>query len=122
MVETSLAAFEPTKSFDVVLATMCLHFLDAVHVGRNIRKLQAYTNCDGLNVVSVLTTQNPGLVRPHLFSPGELRSYYSDGTWTIRAYEEALSEKFFSRAQQKLIDQHRAVLIATKICGLYGVA
>lgn len=109
----SIAAYQPARTFDVILAGMSLHFLEGSNVERAITMMQDSTKWRGINFVSGFTDKHPAGTRPHLFKKNELKQYYRD--WKIISYEEKLSDWFFSEKQQRNIRQHRAVIIAQKL-------
>ena len=102
-----------STKYDIMIATMILHFLDEGQVSKAISMMQKYTKAEGLNIVSVFTDKHPVGTRPYLFKKNELKKYYLD--WKILKYEEKLSRKFFSSRTNTFVRQHRAVLIAQKI-------
>lgn len=84
-----IQSFEPKETYDVVIATMVLHFLSKNEAHRMIKKMQQWTNVDGLNVVSVYTDKNPKGLRNYLFRKKELIDCYTD--WKILQYDESSS-------------------------------
>lgn len=105
--------FRSSRKYDVVIATMLLHFLKKRQIKKIIARMKSYTKPNGLNVVSVLTDKHPKGFRPHLFKKNELNQYYSD--WSTVEYKEKLSKPFYSNSAGRIIRQHRAVLIAQKV-------
>lgn len=87
-IQGDVAHFEPEESYDVVLSTMVLHFLNQESVHKAVAVMQGHTNPGGLNVVSVYTSENPSGLRSYLFAPGELKKIYEG--WEILEYEEGL--------------------------------
>lgn len=102
---------EDFGSFDIVLATNILHFLNKEEIPPAIHAIQKHTENGGLNVISVHTDKNPSESRPYLFKEDELRNYYAN--WTILSYEEVLG-KAFPDKQGNLVRKYRATLIAQK--------
>ena len=98
--------------FDVVLATMLLHFFVNNELHTIVEKMKALSKSGGFHVVSVLTTKNCISKRPHLFDQNELRHLYDD--WYINEYYEGLGRPFRSGAKGKKMRQHIAALIAYK--------
>lgn len=87
-VHSDIQSFESSKKYDVVIATMILHFLSENEAHQMIKKMQQWTNSDGLNVVSVYTDQNPKDLRIYLFRQKELANFYAD--WNMLQYDESL--------------------------------
>jgi len=90
IVQTDIADFKPEELFDVVLASMSLHFLRADQISKVIMRMKSWTALGGLNAITAYTSENPGGLRPYLFAKGELRERYSD--WDILEYREYLGE------------------------------
>ena len=91
IVQADIGDFQPKEKYDVIIATMTLHFLPAEKVLTTIKRIQEATNMDGLNVITVYTSENPAGLRPYLFKKGELRNYYNN--WEMLQYEEFLGPK-----------------------------
>ena len=106
--------YVPGFKYDIVIATMLLHFFSKAEGSKVIDKIKMATKIGGLNVLTVLTEKNSNAVRPHLFAENELRDHYQTG-WKLLLYEECLGRPFFSKAKQRLVRQHRAALIAERI-------
>ncbi|OHA84152.1 MAG: hypothetical protein A2937_01120 [Candidatus Yonathbacteria bacterium RIFCSPLOWO2_01_FULL_47_33b] len=87
-IQGDVADFVPKEKYDVILSTMVLHFLTKETAHKALETMQAHTNKDGLNVVSVYTDENPAGIRPYLFMKNELGDVYHD--WKILEYEETL--------------------------------
>ena len=104
--------FRTSRKYDVVIATMLLHFFRKSQITKVVAQIKSYTKPDGLNVISVLTDENPEGFRLHLFKENELKKYYWN--WSILEYEERKSKPFYSKSAGKIIRQHRAVLIAQR--------
>lgn len=99
----SVATFQPTKSFDVILALWILHFLNAKEVPQVIARIQEHTNPSGINVILVHTDKNPPNHRPYLFKEGEVKLYYDD--WTILRHVQGPGTR---------TKAHRTIFIAQK--------
>ena len=80
--------FASDMKFDVVIATMVLHFLPEQQAKAMIKKMKEYTTTGGLNVITVYTDANPGNLRLYQFKKQELRALYHG--WNILQYEESL--------------------------------
>ncbi|HEY4496829.1 MAG TPA: methyltransferase domain-containing protein [Candidatus Paceibacterota bacterium] len=78
--------FESDRKYDVVIATMVLHFLNQNEVQDMLKKMQSWTAKGGINVVCAYTDQNIAKLRPYLFKVGELKEDYSG--WEILEYGE----------------------------------
>lgn len=100
-------------NYDVVVATMVLHFLSGEKIDQMISMMQKFTNKDGLNVITVYTDKNPTGIREYLFKENELRNYYND--WKILEYEEYLGEKMKNPRDGGPERRYVARLIAKKI-------
>lgn len=107
-----IATFSPEKKYDLVVATMSLHFLTQTQVPKTIKTIQQSTKPDGLNVISVHTNKNTAGSRPYLFKPLELKKYYSG--WKIVYYWEGLGKLFKSDRSAKPQRKYRASIIAKK--------
>ncbi len=90
-IQSDVVDFVPKEKYDVILATMVLHFLPAEKARAAIATMQEYTNKDGLNVITVYTNENPAGLRPYLFEKGELKNVYTQ--WQILQYEESLGQE-----------------------------
>lgn len=73
IVQSDIRGFETPRKFDIVIATMVLHFLPQQEVPEMVRKMQDWTTQDGLNVVSIYTEQNIENLREYLFKQNELK-------------------------------------------------
>ena len=91
IVQSNIEDYMSSDSFDLVVCTMVLHFLEPQDVGEAITKLQRLTRVDGVNVISAYTTDNDTLPSgyKYFFKPDELRSYYEG--WEILDYVEGPS-------------------------------
>lgn len=105
--------FRASSKYDVVIATMLLHFFTKRQISEIVARIKSYTKPNGLNVVSVLTDKHQKGARPHLFKAKELKQYYKD--WSILEYEEKLSKPFYSNSAARMIRQHRAALISQNV-------
>lgn len=99
--------------YDVIVATMVLHFLSAEKIVKTIPMMQKFTNRNGLNVITVYTDKNPIGIREYLFKENELKNYYSN--WNILEYEEYLGEKMENPKDGGPERRYIAKLIAKKI-------
>ena len=110
IIKADIERYRFPRKFDIIIATMLLHFLSTKNIEHVICRMKAATKPDGLNVVSGLTDRERNATRKHFFRKNELKGYYRD--WKILEYEERLSKAFYSTKKEKFIRQHRAVLIA----------
>lgn len=106
----NIATFKPVQKYDLILATMSLHFLTKKQVPKAIKTMQQSTKSDGLNAISVHTNKNTKGSRPYLFKPRELKKYYSH--WDILYYWEGLGRPFMSDRNNKPQRKYRASIIA----------
>lgn len=107
------AAFKSDKKYDLIIATMSLHFLAQKRVSKTIKAMQENTKTGGLNVISVHTNKNAKGSRPYLFKPGELKKYYL--SWNILYYWEGLGRPFRADRNSKPQRKFRASIIAKKV-------
>jgi len=112
-VQNDLINVQSKKKYDVIIAMNSLHFLKKSQVLKVIAHMQGATKANGLNVISVHTDKNPLGSRPYLFTPQELKKFYSN--WEILKYEENLGLPYRTASTGKIIRKHRAVIIARKI-------
>ncbi len=91
VIQADIGDFTTTEQYDVVLAAMSLHFLQAQQIPGMIVRMKSWTAPGGLNVISAYTNENPSGLRPYLFEKGELSQLYSD--WEILEHQEYLGKK-----------------------------
>lgn len=91
IIQEDVARFIPDKQYDVVLATMVLHFLYEQEAIKVLRTMQNSTAPEGLNIIAVYTDKNPIGLRPYQFAMEELKSMYHG--WEILRCEEFLGEE-----------------------------
>lgn len=112
-IHANIKNFKPSKKYDILIATMSLHFLKKLQVSKAIEMMKRTTKSGGLNVIVVHTTQNiKSHHRPHLFKKNELRKYYSN--WKILQYKESWGLPLRFKKRGRLVRRHRAGLIARK--------
>jgi len=80
--------FDTTEKFDIVVATMILHFLPQKEAQAMIHKIKSWTKEGGLNIIANYTDKNPEGLRTYQPNADELKKYYED--WNILQYEESL--------------------------------
>ena len=112
VVRADAMRFAFTKKYDIIIATMLLHFLKPRQIGMLVARIKAHTKSGGLNVVSAYTDIHPLGTKPYLFKKDELKNHYSG--WHLLEYEEKKSRPFFSNSAGRLVQPHRAVIIAQK--------
>jgi tellurite methyltransferase len=88
----SLEQFNLEAVFDVIVATMVLHYVRAELLPEVIARLKDATITDGIHVISVLTDKS-STKHPHLFKTGELVSYYSD--WKVLVCREGIQSPIY---------------------------
>lgn len=81
--QADVATYVPRSTYDVILSTMVLHFLDQEKARASMTIMQQATRPGGINVISVYTDKNPVGTRPYLPSVGYISSYYADAGWNI---------------------------------------
>lgn len=111
--QSDIREYETKKRFDVVIATMVLHFLSKCEVAAMIKKMQDWTSPNGLNVILVYTDKNPKGLRKYLFKPKELASYYK--TWDILQYSESWGRKIKNRKDGGPEKRHTTHMITQKL-------
>lgn len=111
-ITTDILHLQTTKTFDLVLCTMVMHFLDDQDLRDGFNKLKDLTTPGGINLVSVLLKKDGPIARPHLFEPGELREHYTD--WEILDYLEGSGPKYQENDQSPVVRAPRAIIIARK--------
>jgi tellurite methyltransferase len=91
IVQSSIEDYMSSDSFDLVVCTMVLHFLEPQDVAIAIAKLQQLTKVGGIDVVSVYTTANDTMpsAYKYFFKPRELKHYYKG--WEMLDYVEGPS-------------------------------
>ncbi len=110
--QASVAEYETTATFDLVLCLMVLTFLPDDQVEPAVRKLQRLTAPGGFNLISGHTTANPPGTRPHLFAPEELRELYAG--WEIQRYDIGYSAWYFRPDEPEPIRVPRVLMLARK--------
>jgi tellurite methyltransferase len=98
--------FETSETYDLVIATLVLHFIDKELLTTTIQNFKSMTKPGGVNVLLALADKTDDGARPSIFASGELKGLYSD--WRIIQNTEQLSS---------LNDQrhyHRSGLIAKR--------
>ena len=112
-VHSDIQGFESSQKYDVVIATMVLHFLSENEARQMIKKMRQWTNSDGLNIVSVYTDQNPKELRTYLFRQKELANFYAD--WNILQYDESLGSVVENQKDGGPVQRWAARMIAQKV-------
>jgi len=87
-IRQDIKKFESKRKYDVVIATMVLHFLSEKDTEDMMKKIRDWTAVGGINVICAYTNQNIANLRSYLFKVNELKEYYSD--WEILEYDESL--------------------------------
>ncbi len=105
--------YQPSRNFDVIIASMSLHFLEKPQVIKAIQMMKNHTKIGGINYISNFTDKHPIGTRPYLMKKNELKSYYDD--WSVLTYEEKMGPWFYSKKQGKNVRKHRAMILAKKI-------
>ena len=111
-IQEDIGEFQPKEKYDVIIATMTLHFLSAEKVPTTIKRMQEATKTGGLNVIAVYTEENPMGLRPHLFKKDELRNFYNN--WEMLQYKEFLGPKIENRKDGGPERRYNAQMIARK--------
>lgn len=102
--------YQPSRKFDVIIASMSLHFLKKPQAIKAIQMMKNQTKIGGINYISNFTDKHPIGTRSYLTKKNELRGYYED--WRVQAYEEKMGPWFYSKKQGKNVRKHRAVILA----------
>lgn len=111
-IQADIDEFRPQEKYDVIIATMTLHFLPAEKVLATIKQMQEATNLGGLNVITAYTEENPPGLRPYLFKKDELKKHYSD--WELLQYREFLGPKIENRKDGGPDRRYNVQMIARK--------
>jgi len=102
-----------TGTWDIIVCTFVLHFLNDDEIEKAIKDIKALTNPGGLNVISAHTIENdPDESKPHMFKPGELKDRYSD--WGIKYEWQGLGNSYKSIKTGEMIQRYRADIIVEK--------
>jgi ubiquinone/menaquinone biosynthesis C-methylase UbiE len=103
-----------SRSYDVVLCRMVLHFLNnREEVEGVIRQMQQVTRVGGVNVVAMFTTRNPKGLRPYLAQPDELQTCYTG--WKVLEEFEGLGRWFRPSPSDPLTRNYVARLTAQRM-------
>jgi tellurite methyltransferase len=118
IIQDDISQFFPDKQYDVVLATMVIHFLLEQEAIKVIGTMQNFTAPEGLNVIAVYTDKNPVGLRPYQFAMEELKDMYQG--WEIVRCEEFLGQEIESSYVKDGGPSRRynGVLIAKKVSDL----
>lgn len=119
--DASTAEFE--KSYDLIISTVVLMFLDAEQVQKVIDSMQKHTNIGGYNlIVCAVDSKDYPMSNYQLpfgfgFKPSELASYYqhNDEDWEIIKYNEDVGHLHRKDANGNPIALRFATLLAKKI-------
>ena len=112
-VHSDVTDFESKGKYNVVIATMVLHFLSEKEAKKMIGKIQNWTTSGGLNVVSVYTDQNVENLRHYLFNVNELKDLYAN--WEILQYQESLGSPVENPKDGAPPRRYAARMIARKL-------
>ena len=101
-IHAKIEDYSPEGKYDGVYATMILHFLGKVSIGKAVRNIHDMTSTGGINVVSAYGQDNPADERTvrkiqHMFEPNELSSYYNGRQWGIKHYWEGAANNIVGR-------------------------
>lgn len=110
--QTNINTLVPKQQYDVVIATMTLHFLKKSQVPSVIHLIQSITKLGGINAISVQTKKNGKDADMYLFGHNELKKYYN--SWRILYYKERLGAPFINPSLKKPIRKYRAEIVAQK--------
>ena len=103
------------ETFDLIISTVVLMFLDADRITDVIQNMQKHTNPGGYNViVAAMDTDDYPCVMPFSFTfkEGELKEYYKD--WEIIKYNENTGELHKTDILGNRIKMRFATIIAKK--------
>lgn len=82
--------FNYPKKYSAILSTFVLNFVKKKEIKKTIKKIKENTLDGGVNVITVLTTDDPGFKRDpkrlKYFKKNELKNFYND--WKIKFYDE----------------------------------
>lgn len=111
-IQADIGDFQSKETYDVIIATMTLHFLPARKVPTTIKRMQKATNSGGLNVITAYTSENPAGLRLYLFKKDELKNYYNG--WELLQYKEFLGPKIENRKDGGPDRRYNVQMIARK--------
>jgi tellurite methyltransferase len=103
IIEEPLELLKDNKSYDAIVCTMVLHFLEVAAAQKAINMIQKITNPGGYNVIiNYLSGQNLSKEYVYLLKSGELQNLYKQ--WEVTFYEESYPIKLRTiRSAKRLI-------------------
>lgn len=107
----------PEASFDFVVSTVCLQFLNPARIPALLQELQASTRAQGIHFL-VYPIQSEHFSLPQSFTylsePDELLHLYQDSGWSILEYKESIGQLHRLDEMGRPIQGLFALLLAQK--------